>query len=116
MTRTKAATRSGRSLDQGPVLVTVEYRVDPQNVNTFLLAMQPYGRVRRRDGASRWGIFHDVERADVYLESFVVTSWAEHLRQHERLTRADAEAEERVQRYVRGEPIVRHLIHAQPSE
>jgi MFS family permease len=102
-------------LDQGPVLVTVEYRVDPQNVNAFLLAMQTYGRVRRRDGASRWGIFRDVEHTDVYLESFVVTSWAEHLRQHERLTKADAELEERVNRYARAEPIVRHLIYAQPS-
>jgi hypothetical protein len=56
-----------------------------------------------------------VEHTDVYLESFVVTSWAEHLRQHERLTKADAELEERVNRYARAEPIVRHLIYAQPS-
>jgi Transmembrane secretion effector len=72
--------------------------------------MKMYGRVRRRDGASRWGVFRDVERADVYLETFLVTSWAEHLRQHERLTRGDSELEQRINSYTHGEPIVRHLV------
>ena len=48
-------------LEQGPVLVTVEYLVDPQNAKEFLRAMHRYGRVRRRDGASRWGTFRDIE-------------------------------------------------------
>src|SRR5262249_10192119 len=76
--------------DEGPVLVAVEYRGAPADRHAFLEAMHRYGRVRRRDGASRWGIFRDLERADVYVETFVVNSCAEHLRQHERLTRADA--------------------------
>src|ERR1700674_51226 len=83
-------------LEQGPVLVTVEYHVDAQNEKAFLQAMQKYGRVRRRDGASRWGLFRDLEQADVYLETFLVTSWAEHLRQHERLTQGDSELEQQV--------------------
>src|SRR5262249_52451527 len=73
--------------DDGPVLVTIEYRVAPPDVDAFVKAMEGLGRVRRRDGASRWGIFRDVEQSDRYIESFLVTSWAEHLRQHERLTR-----------------------------
>jgi MFS family permease len=100
------------SLEAGPVLVTVEYRVDPEHAQAFLEAMQQYGRVRRRDGASRWGIFRDLEYPDVYLESFVVTSWAEHLRQHERLTRADSDLEQMVRSHADGEPVVRHLIYA----
>jgi MFS family permease len=100
------------ALAQGPVLVTVEYRVDAENAKAFLQAMQRYGRVRRRDGASRWGVFRDLEQADVYLETFLVISWAEHLRQHERLTRGDSGVEQQVRSRTRGEPIVRHLIHA----
>ena len=100
-------------LEQGPVLVTVEYRVEPRNAQRFLAAMQKYGRVRRRDGASRWGVFRDLEHADVYLETFLVPSWAEHLRQHQRLTRGDSELEQRIGSYTRGEPIVRHLIDAE---
>jgi predicted MFS family arabinose efflux permease len=103
-------------LEDGPVLVTLEYDVDPSQVNAFLKEMQRYGRVRRRSGASRWGIFRDVERPHVYLESFVVTSWAEHLRQHERVTKADTALEQEIRRRARGEPIVRHLIYAQPKE
>ncbi len=100
-------------LEKGPVLVTIEYRVEPRNAQGFLAAMQQYGRVRRRDGASRWSVFRDLEQADVYLETFQVPSWAEHLRQHERLTRGDGELEQRIGSYTLGEPIVRHLIDAE---
>jgi hypothetical protein len=73
--------------------------------------MHEYGRVRRRDGASRWGICRDLEIANRYLETFVVSSWAEHVRQHDRLTRADSEVEVRLRQCTRGEPNVRHLLY-----
>ena len=46
------------------------------------------------------------------LESFVVTSWAEHLRQHDRITRADSDAEQMVRSQADGEPVIRHLVYA----
>jgi hypothetical protein len=102
-------------VESGPVLVTVEYSVDPTHVNDFLKAMHRYQRIRRRDGASRWGIYRDTERPGVYLETFIVSSWAEHLRQHERFTRADHAIEERISKYAVQEPQVRHLIYALPG-
>ncbi len=95
----------------GPILVTVEYQVNSDHVAEFIKAMHQYGRVRRRDGASRWGICRDLEVADRYLETFIVSSWAEHLRQHERLTRADRQIEERLLSCIVNEPRVRHLIY-----
>jgi predicted MFS family arabinose efflux permease len=95
----------------GPVLVTVEYQVDPERAAEFIQAMHQYGRVRRRDGASRWGICRDLENADRYVETFVVSSWAEHLRQHDRVTRADSELEERLRECIRDAPKVRHLVY-----
>ena len=95
----------------GPVLVTVEYQVKPDHVSEFIETMHLYGRVRRRDGASRWGICRDIEKADRYLETFVVSSWAEHLRQHDRITRADSHLEERLSKCTVQEPTVRHLIY-----
>lgn len=95
----------------GPVLVTVEYHVDVARVPEFIKTMHEYGRVRRRDGASRWGICRDLEIADRYLETFVVSSWAEHVRQHDRLTRADSEVEARLRQCTRGEPNVGHLLY-----
>jgi hypothetical protein len=73
--------------------------------------MHQYGRIRRRDGASRWGICRDLEIADRYVETFVVSSWAEHLRQHERITRADNELEQRLRGCIRERPTVRHLLY-----
>lgn len=96
--------------DFGPVLVTVEYEVAPQEAAGFLKAVRQYRRIRRRDGARKWGIFRDVENGNRYLETFIVSSWAEHRRQHERFTRADRMVEERVQRFIKVEPRVRHLI------
>jgi hypothetical protein len=102
--------------DSGPVLVAVEYEVPSENVHEFLKAIRRYGRIRRRDGASRWGIFHDLEHAGRYVETFIVSSWAEHLRQHERSTRADRELEDQLQRYSHGSPRVRHLISVATDE
>jgi MFS family permease len=99
-------------LHGGPVLVTVEYTIIPERDADFIAAIDQYGRIRRRDGAYRWGIFRDTEVTDRYLEIFLVNSWAEHLRQHERQTQADREVEQRLSRYVAAEPKVRHLIYA----
>jgi len=100
-------------LDEGPVLVTLEYRVNPDQAEAFLEAIHEYGRVRRRDGAYRWGVYRDLEDADRYVETFLIRSWAEHLRQHERSTKADREVEERLRTYVTGVPKVRHLVAAE---
>jgi len=95
----------------GPVLVTVEYHVDAERLPEFLKTMRQYGRVRRRDGASRWGICRDLENADRYVETFVVSSWAEHLRQHDRFTRADSQLEDRLLSCTLRTPVVRHLLY-----
>ncbi len=102
---------AGAEADAGPVLVTVEYQVYRTRVSDFIEIMRDYGRVRRRDGASRWGICQDLETAEHYLETFVVSSWAEHLRQHDRFTRADSQIEDRLRGCVLSEPIVRHLVY-----
>jgi hypothetical protein len=101
----------GADADDGPVLVTVEYHVNPEGASEFIKTMRKYGRVRRRDGASRWGICRDLENPARYLETFVVSSWAEHLRQHDRLTRADSHLEERLRKCTASEPKVRHLLY-----
>ncbi len=98
--------------DEGPVLVAIEYKVESGKAQEFLEAIHKYERVRRRDGATRWGVYYDSEAAGVYLETFVVNSWGEHERQHDRITVADSEIEKRVFSCVQGEPQVRHFIYA----
>ncbi|MBM4245897.1 MAG: MFS transporter [Deltaproteobacteria bacterium] len=102
--------------DEGPVLVSVEYEIDPSREEDFLRTMEIVRRMRRRSGAWRWGIFRDAARPNVYLESFLVESWLDHLRQHERMTVTDRDISYRARDFHVGEdpPIVRHLIARMP--
>jgi MFS family permease len=101
-----------RSEEHGPVLVTVEYSIDPVTARDFARAMQLMRRIRRRDGAIRWGLFEDAATPGRYIETFVVESWAEHLRQHERVTVSDREVEVRAYAFHLGDgpPQVTHWI------
>lgn len=99
--------------EQGPVMVTVEYFIDPAEAKEFSRAIHTLSRIRRRDGAMQWGIFNDVADARRYVETFVVESWIEHMRQHERVTITDKAAEELVHKFHKGDssPKVEHLIY-----
>ena len=91
--------------DDGPVLVTVTYRVAEDRQAQFLEAMEAVRRSRQRTGASRWDLYRDGADRHHFVETFVVPSWAEHLRQHgERLTVTDQALEERAYALADGTP------------
>jgi hypothetical protein len=94
------------------VLVTVEYRIDPLRSGEFVSLMEELGHIRRRDGAYRWGLYHDLGDPGRYLETFLVQSWIEHLRQHGRGIVADRELRERIRSLHLGPepPAVSHLL------
>ena len=94
----------------GPVLVTVQYDVPPENREAFLVALEQMSAERRRDGAYAWRVFEDAEEPGRFLETFLVDSWLEHLRQHERVTEADRKVEERFRGLLSAEPTVTHLV------
>jgi len=98
----------------GPVLVTIEYHVAAENREAFLAALVPLCHERRRDGAYDWNVFEDTTHPERMIETFLTDSWLDHLRQHQRVTRADRAAEERVQRLAREPPRVTHYIAARP--
>jgi quinol monooxygenase YgiN len=100
--------------DQGPVLVAVEYLIDPKDRDAFLTALEHLASERRRDGAYAWGVFEDVAQRGRFVETFLVESWLEHLRQHERVTQADRRLQDQVQRFALETPKVTHLIAAEP--
>jgi MFS family permease len=98
--------------DAGPVLVTIEYHVAPEKRTAFLTALERMARERRRDGAYSWGVFQDTAHPERILETFLVDSWLEHLRQHRRVTKADRAVEEHVQQLAREPPRITHYIAA----
>lgn len=104
--------------EQGPVAVQMEYRVRPERHAAFRAAIAPLGEIRRRDGAFTWRVFTDAEDPSRVIELFVVASWAEHLRQHSRVTVADQAVQEAVNAFHEGAepPRVTHLIGLQRTD
>jgi MFS family permease len=86
--------------DGGPVLVTIEYRIQPGTREAFADAMREVGEMRRRNGAYFWDLFHDSADPDRFIECFMDESWVEHLRQHERVSVADREIQQRAKAYL----------------
>ncbi|WP_234439538.1 MULTISPECIES: MFS transporter [Streptomyces] len=81
---------------EGPVLVTVSYRIAPENGAAFTERMEYVARARRRTGALTWGLYQDGQDPGRFIESYVVASWSEHLAQHSvRLTLTDRRHEDR---------------------
>jgi MFS family permease len=86
--------------DSGPVMVTIEYRVDSARRAEFVAAMRDVREMRRRNGAFFWELFHDSAEPSRFLESFMDESWIEHLRQHERVSVADREIQRRANQFL----------------
>jgi MFS family permease len=99
----------------GPVLVTIEYLVTSDHREAFLSALYELQHERLRDGAISWGIFEDTSQSGRFLETFLVPSWTEHLRQHQRVTNADYVLQQQIMRLLEGEPLVTHFIAPSPS-
>ena len=96
----------------GPVFVTVAYEVAPHLVDEFQIAVRRVGRARRRTGAVRWSVYRDAEAPQRFVEMFIVPSWQEHVRQHERRTVSDAALQDSLRAFLRDgtEPEVTHFI------
>ncbi|MGH8011024.1 MAG: MFS transporter [Candidatus Binataceae bacterium] len=101
-------------MDHGPILVTVEYLIDLEQAAAFEQAMVEWRTVRRRDGATFWGLFADAAQPNRYTEYFLVDTWVEHLRQHERGTLADLQLQAYVRSFHIGKkpPVVTHQLAA----
>ncbi len=84
--------------DDGPVLIQIEYRIEPGNVDQFMRAIAKVEAIRRRNGASDWLVFRDLGQDGQFVERFIIRSWAEYVRLRTRMTMADREKQDRVER------------------
>lgn len=95
----------------GPVEITLEYRVSQEHRETFLALLDERRSLRLREGAFSWRMLRDLEDDELFVERFEVPSWAEHLRQHARTTADDRELQERIEALLAGQkPRVRHRL------
>jgi MFS family permease len=90
---------------EGPVMSTIEYRIDPARSTEFAAVMQRTRQARLRQGALSWGLFRDVTEPGRYIEYFVDENWIEHQRRLIRFSAADASLrEERLAYHLGPEP------------
>ncbi|CAB3682180.1 Enterobactin exporter EntS [Achromobacter deleyi] len=103
--------------DRGPVMVQVEYRIRQEDRPAFLDAMQRLSQERLRDGAYAWGVVEHTNDPERVVEWFFVESWAEHLRQHHRVSHADADLQAETLRFHIGpdKPEVHHFLALKPG-
>jgi MFS family permease len=93
--------------DDGPVLIQLEYRVDPEHRDEFLRAIEAVGPTRRRNGATSWRVFRDLADDGRFVERFIIASWAEYVRLRTRMTVADRALQDRVEALQRPDVPVR---------
>jgi len=99
--------------DRGPVLVKIEYRIDPKDRIAFLRALDELGFERRRDGAFAWGIFEDAGEFGRYEETYLIESWLELMHLRERVTNADRLLEDEIREMLIAPPRIEFLIAAE---
>ena len=103
-------------LDEGPVMVTIEYFVDPARGAQFELLMAESRGARLRAGAVSWGLFEDLERPGRFVEYFACDTWVDYLRRFDRFTAADEELHARRHAFhiAEGPPRISRFIARHP--
>lgn len=97
---------------EGPVMVNVEYLIDPIDRKSFEEAMADVRRTRLANGAIAWGLFQDANDEHRFIETFIDQTWLDHLRHRSRTTVEDLEFKRVADAFHRGEtaPKVSHFV------
>jgi hypothetical protein len=99
--------------EQGPVLVKIEYWIDPQVRESFLRAMDELGRERKRDGAFAWGVFEDMGQSGRFEEGYLIESWLGLMHLRERVTNEDRMLEDEISEMLTKPPHIEFLVAAE---
>lgn len=103
--------------DDGPVLVTIEFKIRPEDYAEFTRAIHKVRDMRMRNGAIRWGVFQDAGQPERFVETFVVDSWIDFLRQRERYSAPDRTLRDHSWSFQQGEspPAVSYMLYAREA-
>jgi len=96
----------------GPIVLEIDYRVDPAEARSFYDAMLSLQGVRLRNGAFEWSIARDLADVALWTERFHFPTWQDYLRQRTRFTQADLAAQAAANAYnmlASGERVRRRL-------
>jgi MFS family permease len=89
------------TLRSGPVVVEVEYDVEPDRARDFYEVMMKLQRARKRIGGFDWSISRDVADPTLWIERYHCPTWGDYLRMRGRYTQAEWEMQERADSFNR---------------
>ena len=73
----------------GPIVIEIEYRVDPAKARVFYAVMQHVQLSRQRNGAYGWSIARDIADPQLWTERYHCPTWHDYLRQRSRATASE---------------------------
>ena len=97
-------------------MVCIQYKVDAEHQAQFFALMEQLKRIRLRDGGYSRGLFSVPGTQDEFMETFMVSSPAEHHRQHKRATADDRRIDSQLNAIIRSKTVVHYLSYSADTE
>lgn len=99
----------------GPVVVTIEYRIAPDDIAEFQGIMAERRQIRRRNGARGWSLLRDLADPEIWIERYHSPTWTDYVRHNGRFTQDEATIGARVRtlHLSPDDPPVRRMIERQ---
>ncbi|GGB99028.1 MFS transporter [Novosphingobium endophyticum] len=92
------------TLRSGPIVVEVEYDVDPEQAREFYGVMMNMQGVRKRIGGFQWSISRDIADPALWIERYHCPTWGDYLRMRDRYSQADFDIQAAADSYNRTRP------------
>ncbi|MBU6267327.1 MAG: MFS transporter [Sphingomonadales bacterium] len=84
----------GLSMRSGPIVVEVEYDVDPDEARAFYEVARQLQKVRMRNGGFDWSIARDIANTATWTERYHCPTWGDYLRMRDRYTQSDLDIQQ----------------------
>jgi MFS family permease len=78
----------------GPVVIEIDYQVDPAEARQFYDVMLNLQRARQRNGAFQWSLARDLADPTLWTERYHLPTWLDYCRLRSRFTHADRALQE----------------------
>jgi len=100
------------TLRSGPVVIEVEYDVDPDLARDFHAVMSRMGKMRTRIGGFEWSISRDIAHPERWIERYACPTWGDYLRMRDRYSQTDRTLQAEASRFHRSDdgPTIRRFL------
>jgi MFS family permease len=88
------------TMRSGPVVIEVDYRIDPDRARPYYDAMLKLQHARLRNGSFNWSISRDIADPSLWTERYQFPTWGDYLRMRDRFTQADVAAQADVDSFI----------------